>query len=271
MSLSSPSSVCSFSPVALVTGSVADRVGRVVATRLAKAGYRIVLHGHRSIDEARGLIDAWKSQGIEAMVVQGAIEDPETVQGWMKSITDRFQRLDAVVHAAAIWEPSPLESMTVESLRRHWEVNELGPMLLCQIAGLTMVSQPSGGAIVLVGDWAIERPYRDFSAYFASKGSIPTIVRTMAIELATRNPKVRVNAVMPGPIMLHPAASHELRETIRNQALLKREGTAEDLASACQFLLEQPFVTGTCLPVDGGRSVYGSSASDAIAHPTHQL
>ena len=266
MSTSPTSSHCTFHPVALVTGSAADRVGRVVAKRLADSGYRIVLHSHHDSNEGRQLVADWQKHGIESMLVQGPIEDPSTIDRWMESILQRFHRLDAVVHSAAIWEPTPLETMSIESLRHHWEVNQLGPMLICQKAGLHLVSQSTGGSIVLVGDWAIERPYRDFAAYFASKGSIPTIVRTMAIELASRNPKVRVNAVMPGPIMLYPTASQELRDSIRNQALVKREGTAEDLARACQFLLEQPFITGTCLPVDGGRSVYGSNVSDAVAH-----
>ena len=59
-----------------------------------------------------------------------------------------------------------------------------------------MVRQPEGGAIVLVGDWAIARPYLTHAAYFASKGAIPTLTRTLAVELGSRNPAIRVNAIL---------------------------------------------------------------------------
>ena len=74
-----------------------------------------------------------------------------------------------------------------------------------------MVAQESGGAIVNFGDWAITRPYLNYAAYFASKGSIPTLTRTFAVELASRNPRVRVNAILPGPVMLPPDLPEEER------------------------------------------------------------
>jgi pteridine reductase len=65
-----------------------------------------------------------------------------------------------------------------------------------------MVAQPEGGSIVNIGDWAIARPYLNYAAYFPSKGAIPTLTRTFAVELGTRNPRVRVNAILPGPVLL---------------------------------------------------------------------
>ena len=64
-----------------------------------------------------------------------------------------------LVTAAAIWEPKPLEDVTADDVRRQFEVNTLGTFLCCQRAGLVMVEQPEGGAIVTIGDWATERPY----------------------------------------------------------------------------------------------------------------
>ena len=83
-----------------------------------------------------------------------------------------------------------------DDVRRFFEVNTLSTFVCCQHAGLIMTEQDEGGAIVNIGDWAVERPYRDYSAYFISKGAIPTLTRMFAVELA---PKVRVNAVLPGP------------------------------------------------------------------------
>ena len=95
-----------------------------------------------------------------------------------------FGRLDVLVTAAAIWQQRPLEDVTAEDVRRHFEINTLGTFLCCQRAGSIMVEQLEGGAIVTIGDWATARPYTNYAAYFASKGAIPTMTRMLAVELA---------------------------------------------------------------------------------------
>src|SRR3989440_5413798 len=119
-----------------------------------------------------------------------------------------------------------------------------------------MVQQPEGGCIVTMGDWAEARPYLNYAAYFPSKGAIPALTRSLAVELGSRNPAVRVNCVLPGPVML----PLDLPEAVRRQAieatLVKREGKPENIAQAVLFFLDNDFVTGACLPVDGGRTIF---------------
>jgi pteridine reductase len=160
--------------------------------------------------------------------------------------------------------------VTADDVRKQFEVNTLGTFLCSRAAGLQMETQSSGGAILLVGDWAVHRPYRHFSPYFVGKGSIETMTRSLAVELATRNPNIRVNAILPGPVLLDDSISLESAEKIRQQSLLKRHGTPEDVANAALFLAQQPFITGVSLPVDGGRSIYSGDQWDAIAHPTFE-
>lgn len=186
---------------------------------------------------------------------------------WIQQIDQKFGRLDVVVHCSAIWEPKSLEETTAADVRHFLEVNLLGSFLVAQQSGLYMANQVTGGSIILIGDWAIERPYRDFAAYFTSKGGIPTLVKTMAVELASRNPNMRVNAILPGPVLLYEGATQELESKIRHQSLLKRTGTKVDIAEAAIFLAEQPFITGVCLPVDGGRTIFAPHDQEAIAHP----
>jgi pteridine reductase len=121
-----------------------------------------------------------------------------------------------------------------------------------------MCRQPEGGAIVTVADWALARPYRNYAAYFASKGAIPTLTRTLAVELAARNPRVRVNCVMPGPVMLPDDLPEAERRAAIAGTLVGREGSPENVAHAVVFLVENDFVTGVCLPVDGGRTLKGA-------------
>jgi len=254
--------------VAWITGSAADRVGRAIAKRFAVRGYRIVLHANQSIEDGKRLAKLWNDLGIETMLVHGPIEDEACVRNWIDQIMARFGRLDVLVHAAAVWEPMTLENTTSKLVIEQLMSNTLGSFLCSQHAGLAMTKQSTGGAIVLTGDWAIARPYQDFVAYFASKGSIPTLTRTLAVELADRNPRVRVNAVLPGPVMLAEGTPDRTQQAILQECLLQRAGTADHVAQAAVFLAEHEFITGVCLPVDGGRSIYAGKIADAIAHPS---
>ena len=254
--------------VAWVTGSGAPRVGQVVAKYFASQGYRIALHANTSFEIAMLCASKLIQSGTDAIVVRGSVEDQDFAKTSVQRIVQHFGRLDVLVNSAAVWDWRTFEDTTAQDVRRQFEVNTLGTFLCSQAAGLHMTSQPSGGAIVLVGDWAVLRPYPDFSAYFAGKGAIETMTRSLAIELATRNPAVRVNAILPGPVMLDPSISPERTNAILQQCLLKRHGQPEHVAQAAYFLATHEFITGVCLPVDGGRSIYAGPSIDAIAHPT---
>jgi pteridine reductase len=243
-------------PVALITGSGAPRIGNHIARSLAMRGYRLIVHCHRSVDQAQQTVDELRAAGQEAIVAIADLTDEIAVKEMFGHAHRTFGRLDALVNCASIWPKQRLDEVTAVDLRRNFDANVLSTFLCCQQAGLVMVKQPTGGAIVNLGDWASSRPYLDYSAYFASKGSIPTLTRDFAVELAARNPRIRVNAILPGPVMLPANLSESDRHAAINATLLKREGNPGNVADAAVFLLENDFVTGVCLPVDGGRSIY---------------
>jgi len=244
-------------PVALVTGSGAARVGNVVARHLAARGYRLVIHANTSSDEARQFAAELQAAGTEALAVTADLRDAAAVGKMVREAHAHFGRIDALVNCAAIWDAKRLEDVTAEDVRKNFDINAVGTFLCCQQVGLLMVAQPAGGAIVNLGDWAIARPYLDYAAYFPSKGAIPAMTRSFAAELASRNPRVRVNAVLPGPVMLPDSLSAEEKAAAVAGTLLKREGSPRNIAEAVVFLLENDYITGVCLPVDGGRTIFG--------------
>lgn len=242
-------------PAVLVTGSGAKRVGRAIAQHLALLGYRLALHANRSVDEAQAFAQELTAAGTETLVVCGDLSDEATARRVIDQAANHFGRLDGLVNAAAMWRPIPLEQVDAAEVRRNFEVNALSVFICSQQAGLRMVQQPFGGAIINLGDWAIARPYLNYSAYFPSKGAVQTITRDLAVELAARNPRVRVNCILPGPVMLPPELSAEERREAVAGTLVQREGTPEHVAHAVAFLLENDFITGVSLPVDGGRTL----------------
>ena len=121
-----------------------------------------------------------------------------------------------------------------------------------------MVRQPEGGCIINFSDWAVARPYVNYAAYLVSKGAIDTLTRCLAVELGSRNPAVRVNCILPGPVLFPPSMPAAERQQAIDATLVKREGRPENVAQAVLFLIDNDFVTGVSLPVDGGRTVFAA-------------
>jgi pteridine reductase len=243
--------------VALITGSGKRRLGNAVACALAERGYDIALHYHHSEEEARETAKELRRPGNRVEVYQANVAVEEDIARLFAGIEKDFGRLDVLVTAAAIWKSKVLEQVTTDDVRQHFEINALGTFLCCQRAGAIMARQPEGGAIVTFGDWATARPYPHYAAYFPSKGAIPAMTRMFAVELARRNPAIRVNCILPGPVMVpEDLSEHEVKGSVAG-TLLKRLGKPENVAEAAVFLIENDYVTGVCLPVDGGRTIAG--------------
>ncbi|MGB7343175.1 MAG: SDR family oxidoreductase [Pirellulaceae bacterium] len=244
-------------PVALITGSGSKRVGRAIAARFARLGCNIALHANTSVQEAeQAATEFQESYGIETIVTQGSLVDDATPDRIVAETHAAFGRIDILVNSAAIWTPTKLQDITAKEMRRYFDINTLGSFLCARAAGERMVMQDSGGAIINIGDWATVRPYMDHAAYFPSKGAIEVMTRSLAVELASRNNRIRVNCIQPGPVLLADDVSDEHQKKIAGSTLVGRVGTAEQVAHAATFLCENDFITGVCLPVDGGRQIY---------------
>ncbi len=245
-----------YQPVALVTGG-AVRVGRAIVEALAACGHAVAIHANSSTDDANELATKLAEQGAQTLVVQADLSDETATRRMIDETWNHFGRLDVMVNSAAIYSPKPLEEVTGDDVQKYFEVNTLGPFIGCQHAGLKMATQDEGGVIINIGDWAVERPYTKFAAYFPSKGAVPTLTRMFAVELSQRNPLLRVNAILPGPVAFPPNLTDQEKQQVVDSTLVKHAGSPENVAHAVIFLVENDFVTGVCLPVDGGRTISG--------------
>lgn len=250
------------SKVALVTGSGKRRVGAHVADALAERGCGLTIHYRTSATDALEAVARYRSQGIDAIAIQADLTNESAVKSLVQRTLEHFGRLDVLVNCAATWNSKKLEDVTADDVRRSFEANTLGTFLCTQHAGLAMTQQPEGGCIVTIGDWATQRPYLNYAAYFPSKGAIPTLTRTFAVELGTRNPAVRVNCILPGPVMLPPELSDAEKQAAIQATLVKREGTPHHIAQAVLFFMDNDFVNGVCLPVDGGRTIFSPDSAE---------
>ncbi|MFM7293145.1 MAG: SDR family NAD(P)-dependent oxidoreductase [Planctomycetia bacterium] len=226
-----PGTMAQTGRVALVTGGT-GRVGAAVVRALAARGHAVAIHAHGSLPEARALAAGLEAAGVPSLAVTANLRDEGPVRAMVHRVADHFGRIDALVTCAAIRHAGPLEEVTADDLRAHFDINCVGTFVAAQEAGAVMVRQPEGGGIVTIGAGEADRPSAGHAAFLPSKGAIPALTRSLAVEFAARNPRVRVNCVLPGPV--------------------HREGPPEHVAHAVLFLLENDSVTGVCLPLDGG-------------------
>ena len=230
-----PGAVAPTGRVALVTGG-GRGLGAVVVRALAARGYAVAIHCHASLAEARALAERISAAGVPGLAVTANLRDEGPVRALVHRVADHFGRLDAVVTCARMRSIGPLEEVTADELRAHYEVNGIGTFVVAQEAAAVMVRQEEGGAIVLVGDCGTQRPASGRIAYLASQGAIPALTRALAVECAKRHPRIRVNAVRP-------------------DAAGRADESAPGVAAAVLAMIENGSVNGVCLPVEGGRLI----------------
>lgn len=236
-------------PTALVTGG-GIRIGRAICLALGRAGYDVVVHANRSIAAANEVVRELAALGRTARVEQADLSTPDGPQ----SLGHRLDRLDLLVNNAAAYEHAAFRDVTADQLERMLAVNVRAPFLLTQ-AVLPLLEASGQGAVVNVTDMAVSRAYTAthyFSHYLASKAALEQLTRALALELG---PKVRVNAVAPGPVAIAAETTPEQRADMLARLPLGREGSPADVAEAVVYLAQATYVTGQTIRVCGGLSI----------------
>ncbi len=236
----------------LVTGA-ARRVGRAIVIALAQRGARIAIHYNHSRTEAESLArDLRRSFSSEVVTLKAGLEDAQAASRLVNAAASRLGGLDILVNSASLYEKNRFGSTTVADWDRQLNVNLRAPFFLSQAAAAHL-RKSGAGVIINLADWAALRPYPDYIAYCVSKAGLLCLNTALAKALA---PKIRVNAIMPGPVLLPEGATSRQREAIRKATLLKRLGSPEDVAKAVVYLIESgDFITGAAIPIDGGRLI----------------
>ena len=220
---------------ALVTGG-ARRVGRAIVEELARAGCHVVIHYNGSIADAEALARALPG----AIAVRADLRDHDAAA----RLVAAAGALDILVNSAAAYARTPLGTLDAAAWAEMQAINVTAPMLLIREA-----ARAGAAAIVNIVDVAAWQPWANWSAYATSKAALLHLSRCLAIELA---PKTRVNCVAPGTVIFPDDWDEARRAQQLAKVPLGRAGAPADVARAVRFLCEEDYVTGACIPVDGG-------------------
>jgi len=236
--------------VAVVTGS-AQRIGATIAATLAARGAAVVVNYRYSAADAAATVERISLDGGTALALAGDMANAEDVEALFAATLAAFGRVDILVNNASTFRRTPLESL-VEADWTDMLDNNLHAARRPALRFGNWMRAHGAGAIVNIADTAAERPWRGYLPYSIAKAGIVALTRGLAKELA---PEVRVNAIAPGPILFPPDYDPAARERELARTLLRREGHPQNIADAVVALVENDYITGVLLPVDGGRSL----------------
>jgi pteridine reductase len=235
--------------VALVTGA-GHRVGRALAVALGGRGMRVAVHYRGAEAGAAETCRLVAAAGGEAHPFRADLAEPDAPAALVDAVAAHFGALDVLVNSAAVMERTPVGEVTPERWDAMFAVNLRAPFFAAQAAARHMGER--GGAVVNLADLAAFETWPAYVPHGITKAGVVQMTRALARALA---PRVRVNAVAPGVVLLPEGWDERASERLRSTTPLARHGSPEDVARAMLYLLDADFVTGETILVDGGRHI----------------
>lgn len=241
--------------VVIVTGA-SKGIGAGIAREAGAAGAQVVVNYASSKEGAEAVVKTIRSNGGQAIAVQGNVANKDDVQRLFKTAEETYGKVDAVINNAGIYEFAPIEMFSEDSYRRMFDINVLGILLTSQEAVRAFGDQ--GGSIVNITSYAGTRPDPYSVVYGSSKAAADALTISLSQELGPKN--IRVNSVRPGGVLTEgvnklglAADSEAIIGTIQRSAL-GRMAVPEDIGKMAVFFAsnESAVITGQVVEVSGG-------------------
>lgn len=226
---------------------------------LAQNGWNVGVHYKGSESEATDLVTELKSLGIRAAAMQCDLSDVKQLESLVPQCCDLLAPPTCIINNASAFQPDHVPELTSQLWDKHLAINLKAPVFLAQ-AMVKNLPDTAHGNVINIVDQRVWRLTPDFFSYTISKAGLWTATQTLAQALA---PRVRVNAVGPGPVL---KSIHQTEEDFKKEVrstLLKQAPTPEDIARAVLFILETPAMTGQMIALDSGQHLIWSEEGPA--------
>lgn len=244
----------------LITGA-SQGIGEAIALYFAQSGAQVALNGRKEekLLEVRAKLP--QPENGAHVIATGDISKEEDVNRLVDHAITEMGGLDVLVCNAGYQIPSPSEEISLDDFNGVLSVNVAGVMLPCRAVLRYWLKHHIHGTIIVNSSVHQIIPKPGYLGYSASKGAVGNIVKTLALEYASRH--IRVNAVAPGAIVTPINDSWvndpEQYKAVANHIPMKRPGESSEIASVVAFLAsdESSYITGQTFYVDGGLTLYG--------------
>ncbi|HXF55042.1 MAG TPA: SDR family oxidoreductase [Hyphomicrobiaceae bacterium] len=232
----------------LITGA-ARRIGRAMARDFAARGWRVGVHYRRSSEAAIALVSEIKAAGGTAEAFRADLADADAVAALVPRCRDALGAPSCLVNNASEFLFDDVASLAAPLWEAHFAVNLRAPVFLAKVFAEHLPEGTEGNVINII-DQRVLRPGAQFFSYTLAKAALWSATGMLAQALA---PRVRVNAIAPGPVLQSVHQTAEEFENERRQTLLRRGTTPAEIAAAVAFILDAPAMTGQMIALDGGQ------------------
>lgn len=236
---------------ALITGA-ARRLGREVALALAGKGINIIIHYNKSSEDAKKLKQELLEFNVKTQLIQADLADNSQVDALINNARQLTGKLDILINSASIFPENNLMTITRDDIYKNMDINTIAPFILSR----SFYQQAEKGVIINFLDTRILKYDQHYTAYHISKRMLHTFNQMMALEFA---PRVRVNAIAPGFILPQEGKAQGFFEKYAKKNPLNCYGTTKNITDSVIFLLENDFITGQVLYIDGGTHLYNNT------------
>lgn len=233
------------SKAALITGG-GKRLGKAISLSLAERGYDIAIHYNHSDKEAKETADLILEKGRQCEIFQSNLSDISQVRSLIPTVFEVFPQCSILVNSASIFENIGFNNVTEEIFERDFNTNFKAPFFLSQ----DFSKGDDAELIINMLDMRINKIETEHFTYNLTKKALRDFTLMAAKALG---PKIRVNGICPGPILPPPDKDIKYLEQIAKNTPLQKPGNPDYIITAVKYLLDNSFVTGQCLFVDGGQ------------------
>lgn len=234
-------------PAALVTGG-GTRLGAAFALYLAEKGFDVLVHYNSSKEPALEVQQKIQAMGQECHLLQWDFLASDNPKPLLEQALTRFPNLQLLLNSASVYDAAPTGETTLELLQQQFKVNCFTPFLLTA----AFAEKVNQGLVVNILDNKIAYQQYHYSAYLLSKKSLADFTRMAAMEFA---PNIRVNGIAPGVVLPGDTRTNDYIDWRIDGIPLKRQGQTQHLCQALGYLIDNDFVTGQSLFVDGGEGI----------------
>lgn len=238
--------------IVLITGS-ARRLGKAIALQLHSQDIDVIVHCNNSLKEADKLVSGMNSKrDNSAISIKFDLRSFSDYEKIISELGEKWSNIDVLINNASTFYPTDVSSSTTDDWDDLHDVNLKAPFFLSKIFYKNL--KKNNGCIINIVDIYSDNPLEDFSIYSMAKAGLKMLTKSLAIEFG---PDIRVNGISPGSIIWPEIKEYESKhQEIIDSTLLKRQGSTDDIANACIFLIKNAdYITGQIINVDGGRNL----------------
>lgn len=232
----------------LITGA-ARRIGRAIALDMARCGWAVGLHYRNSRAEAEALRAEIESAGGQAALIQADLSKFQCLEGLVADCAAQLGAPSCLINNASEFQLDTVENADEATWDTHLDVNLKAPVFLAQAVARHLPANCTGNIINII-DQRVWKLTPDFFSYTISKAGLWTATRTLAQGLA---PRVRVNAIGPGPVLRSVHQTDGDFEAESLSTLLHTGPSIDEITAAVRFILSSPSMTGQMIALDGGQ------------------